>query len=172
MATAHVEAGICGFTTTVRTHGEGRAMKLEIESDCEHIHKLAAALTEVDPYGEISFRGDGPVTPRAGARALRPRRLPGPLRILKAIEVEAGLALPKDVTITGHQGVRTTSGERAAAVPAAARRRQPRTSSRNCRASTCSASCWRGGRLARSYRGLPASALMSTIASSDLAPCV
>ena len=59
MATARIDAGICGFTTTVRTRAEGARLKVEIESDCEHIKKLAAALTEVDPFREITFRGEG-----------------------------------------------------------------------------------------------------------------
>ena len=100
MATAHIDAGICGFTTTVRTRGEGRAMQIAIESDCEHITKLAAALTEVDPYGEISFRGDGPVTLALARSHCAHAACPVPTGILKAIEVEAGLALPRDVTIT------------------------------------------------------------------------
>jgi hypothetical protein len=100
MATAHIDAGICGFTTTVRTRGEGGAMRVEIESDCEHIRKLAAALTEVDPWGEISFRGDGPVTLALARVHCAHAACPVPTGILKAIEVEAGLALPKDVTIT------------------------------------------------------------------------
>ncbi len=100
MATAHVDAGICGFTTTVHTAGEGRALKVTIESDCEHIRKLAAALTEVDPFREISFRGDGPVTYELARLHCAHAACPVPTGILKAIEVEAGLALPRDVTIT------------------------------------------------------------------------
>jgi hypothetical protein len=100
VATTHIEAGICGFSTTVKAHGEDRAVKLEIVSDCEHIHKLAAALTEVDPFREISFRGDGPVTLELARVHCAHAACPVPVGILKAIEVEAGLALPKDVTIT------------------------------------------------------------------------
>jgi len=100
MTTAHIEAGICGFATTVRTHGEGRTMKVEIESDCEHIKKLAAALTEVDPFREITFRGEGPLTYELARLHCAHAACPIPTGILKAIEVEAGLALPKDVTIT------------------------------------------------------------------------
>jgi hypothetical protein len=100
MATAHVDAGICGFSTTVRTAGEGRAMKVTIESDCEDIRKLAAALTEVDPFREISFRGDGPLTLELARIHCAHAACPVPTGILKAIEVEAGLALPRDVTIT------------------------------------------------------------------------
>lgn len=100
MATARIDAGICGFCTKVHTSGEGRAVKVEIESDCEHIQKLAAALTEVDPFREISFRGDGPLTHELARVHCAHAACPVPTGVLKAIEVEAGLALPRDATIT------------------------------------------------------------------------
>jgi hypothetical protein len=100
VATARITAGICGFTTTVRTSSEGPVVKVDIESDCEHIKKLAAALTEVDPYREITFRGAGPLTYELAREHCAHAACPVPTGILKAIEVDAGLALPKDVTIT------------------------------------------------------------------------
>lgn len=100
MATARIEAGICGFVTTVRTSSEGSTMRVEIESDCEHIRKLATALTEVDPFREVTFRGEGPLTLALARKHCAHAACPVPTGVLKAIEVEAGLALPKDVTIT------------------------------------------------------------------------
>jgi Family of unknown function (DUF6951) len=99
MATAVIEAGICGFSTTVRARTEGRAVLLEIESECEHIRKLGAALTEVDPFREITFRGDGPLTLEKAREFCAHAACPVPTGILKAVEVEAGLALPKEVSI-------------------------------------------------------------------------
>jgi hypothetical protein len=99
MATAEIDSGICGLTTTVRTKTDGAVVRLEIESDCEHIAKLAAALTEVEPFREISFRGQDPLTLEKAREHCAHAACPVPTGILKAIEVEAGLALPKDVTI-------------------------------------------------------------------------
>jgi len=99
MATVEVDSGICGFVTTVRTRTGGRTMSVEIASECEHIQKLAAALTEIDPFQEISFRGEGPLTLRLAAQHCAHAACPVPVGIIKAIEVEAGLALPKDVAI-------------------------------------------------------------------------
>jgi len=99
MASAEIDSGICGFCTTVRTKAEGRIVKLEFETTCGYVEKLAEQLTEVEPYGEISFRGDGPVTLRLAAEHLMHPACPVPSGILKAIEVEAGLALPKDASI-------------------------------------------------------------------------
>lgn len=100
MTTARIDAGICGFVTTVRTSSDGRSMKVEIESDCEHIRKLGAVLTEVDPFREITFRGEGPLTLALAREHCAHAACPVPTGVLKAIEVEAGLALPRDVTIS------------------------------------------------------------------------
>ena len=60
---------------------------------------MAEELNEVDPFGEISFRGNGPLTLKLGAKHCAHAACPVPVGIVKAIEVEAGLALPADVTI-------------------------------------------------------------------------
>ncbi len=99
MATAEIEAGICGLTTTVQTQADGATVRVDIQSDCEHIARLAAALTEVEPFREISFRGQEPLTLEKAREHCAHAACPVPTGILKAIEIEAGLALPKDVTI-------------------------------------------------------------------------
>ena len=99
MASAEIESGICGFCTTVKTTAEGRTVRVEFETSCGYVEQLAEALTEVDPYKEISYRGEGPVTLRLAAEHLVHPACPVPSGIIKAIEVEAGLALPKDASI-------------------------------------------------------------------------
>ena len=99
MASAEIESGICGFCTTVRTKANGRVVNLEFETTCEYVRKLAEELTEVDPYREISYRGEGPKTLRLAAAHLVHPACPVPSGIIKAIEVEASLALPKDASI-------------------------------------------------------------------------
>ena len=100
MASAEIESGICGFCTTVKTTaGEGRSVRVEFETSCGYVEKLAEVLTEVDPFTEISYRGDGPVTLRLAAEHLVHPACPVPSGIIKAIEIEAGLALPKDASI-------------------------------------------------------------------------
>ena len=99
MATSEIDSGICGLSTTVRTKADGAVVRVDIESDCEHIANLAAALTEVEPFREISFRGEEPLTLEKAREHCAHAACPVPTGILKAIEVEAGLALPKDVTI-------------------------------------------------------------------------
>jgi hypothetical protein len=99
MASAEIESGICGFCTTVRTKADGRTVRVAFETSCEYVEQLAEALTEVDPYREINYRGEGPVTLRLAAEHLVHPACPVPSGIIKAIEVEAGLALPKDASI-------------------------------------------------------------------------
>ncbi len=99
MARSEIHAGICGFKTEVETRTEGSKCLIQIKSDCEEIQRLAEELTVVDPFGEIGFRGDGPVTMKLGAKYCAHAACPVPVGIIKAIEVEAGLALPADVII-------------------------------------------------------------------------
>ena len=99
MAKAEIFAGICGFSTQVETKMDGDLVNLEIQSDCSAIQKLAQELTSVNPYKEISARRAVPLTLQAGLKYCTHAACPVPVGIIKAIEVEAGLALPLDVTI-------------------------------------------------------------------------
>ena len=99
MATAEISSGICGFSATVKTEKEGSKVRLAIESDCKAIQDLAAELTEVDPFQEITFRGSGPRSLELGAKHCYHTACPVPVGIIKAVEIEAGLALPKDAVI-------------------------------------------------------------------------
>jgi hypothetical protein len=99
VAKAEIFAGICGFSTVVETSMEGNVCKIAISSDCEAIQRLGQELTEVSPFKEISFRRAMPQTLQMGAKYCTHAACPVPVGIIKAVEVEAGLALPADVTI-------------------------------------------------------------------------
>jgi len=103
MAKAEIDAGICGFKTTVvaRANGDG-SIQLQVESDCKAVCKLAEQIQSVDPYREVFWRRKTPT----GIHELAPQCLshPVPSGIIKAIEVEAGLALPADVSIRVSKG--------------------------------------------------------------------
>ncbi len=99
MAKAEIDAGICGFKTVVEASMNGEACRLNITSDCPAVRKLAENLKQVDPMREISFRGGMPETMRQGMEHCSHAACPVPAGIVKAIEVEAGLALPADVSI-------------------------------------------------------------------------
>jgi hypothetical protein len=78
---------------------DGSKVRLSIESDCKAIQNLAEELTEVDPFQEITFRGGGPRSLELGAKHCYHTACPVPVGIIKAVEIEAGLALPKDAAI-------------------------------------------------------------------------
>jgi hypothetical protein len=100
VAKAHINAGICGFGTMVETAANtGYKVSVNIDSECPAIQTLAENLTEVDALGEISFRRGLPETLQKGSEYCTHAACPVPIGVLKAIEVAAGLALPKDVTI-------------------------------------------------------------------------
>lgn len=100
MAKAEIHAGICGFRTTVETAMDGDMCKVTIDSDCSAIQRLAKHLTLVDPLREFTLRGEGPETLALGQKYCSHAACPVPVGIIKAIEIEAGLALPLDVSIT------------------------------------------------------------------------
>ena len=100
MARAHVDSGICGFSTTIEAvAGDGETVVLKIESGCASVRKLAAELKQVDPLAVVFGPAkDGPVLAVA-ARCRMHAACPVPVGIIKAVEVAAGLALPKSVSI-------------------------------------------------------------------------
>ena len=99
MATAKIYPGNCGYSTHVEATQDGDVVKLAISSDCSAIQKLAQELVEVNPYQEISFRRSMPHILQMGAKYCTHAACPVPVGIIRAVEVEAGLALPIDMTI-------------------------------------------------------------------------
>jgi len=99
MSKAEIFAGGCGFTTIVRASMNGKSCHLQIESECKAIQRLAENLTEVNPFQEISFRRESPLTMKMASQYCTHAACPVPAGIIKAVEVEAKLALPVDVSI-------------------------------------------------------------------------
>jgi len=99
MAEAEIFAGNCGFSTKVVATMDGKVCKLNITSDCAAIERMGAELTEVDPFKEISFKRAMPKIHEMGIKHCTHAACPVPVGIIKAMEIEAGLALPTEVTI-------------------------------------------------------------------------
>jgi hypothetical protein len=99
MSKAEIHAGVCGHVTAVEASMDGKVCKLSITSDCKAIQQLAQELTEVDPMLEISCKRATPKTLQMGLKHCFHAACPVPVGIIKAIEVAARLALPKDVLI-------------------------------------------------------------------------
>lgn len=101
MAKTKTHAGNCGYVTTVdATKIEGYRIGLKIETDCPHIQKMIPDLIEVDAINEISPKRGTPLILQKGLEYCTHAACPVPVGIIKAVEVEAGLALPQDATIT------------------------------------------------------------------------
>jgi len=77
----------------------GKLCTIRIKSECAAIQRMSEELTEVNPFQEISFKRSLPRTYEMGVRFCTHAACPVPSGIIKAVEVEAGLALPTDVTI-------------------------------------------------------------------------
>jgi hypothetical protein len=98
--TAEIDAGICGFQTTVRAQSESmRQVMLSIESECPQIRRAAEQLPEMDMLEELrAGLGHGHVYSILSG-CVKHVTCPVGSGILKAAEASAGLALPKDVSI-------------------------------------------------------------------------
>ncbi|MEW6423205.1 MAG: hypothetical protein AB1523_00415 [Bacillota bacterium] len=96
--------GICGFTTrvtAVKGAGKGREIEVEVrlDSECPSWQKAAEEIASLKPFQELfSLPHEGRLY-RVAARYVRHPACPVPAGILKALEVAAGLALPKDAVI-------------------------------------------------------------------------
>jgi len=105
---ARIQAGVCGFTTTVTAVSpDDQMVTLEIETDCQKIAGLAEALRgkEIDGYDEIAKGFDGVVM--SAVRASLSGCCAGcavPVGVFKAMQAAAAVALPRDVAITMERG--------------------------------------------------------------------
>ncbi len=101
MAKVTVDSGICGYLTTINTASEdGQNVTISFESECPHASKAKDELVSADAYEEISKKPADTKVYEALARHLPHVACPLYSGFLKAIEVAAGLALPKNVSMT------------------------------------------------------------------------
>jgi len=103
-ASYDIQAGVCGFRTQGAAVSEdSQHVTFRIESDCAKIVTLAQQLADqkpLDAYGEIDGRKESILLETA--RGVLTGCCAGcavPTGLFKAMQVAAGLALPKDITI-------------------------------------------------------------------------
>jgi len=94
-----VHPGICGFDALLEAKASESTVKLKIESECEDVKNLSRILTEVSKQDWMNTRGFVNEIYEFLARNTRHFSCPIPCAIMKAIEVELGMALKKDVEI-------------------------------------------------------------------------
>ncbi|NOY53190.1 MAG: hypothetical protein GXP58_06155 [Deltaproteobacteria bacterium] len=99
MTRVKIDPGVCGFPALVTVEKKDRQhFRVTIESNCEMVRKLGeeiASLTMQDAFIRFS---DNRVYEKAST-CLKHTACPVPSGILKALEVEAGLAVPRNVTV-------------------------------------------------------------------------
>jgi len=95
-----VHSGICGFSTTVTAEkGKDKKILISLETECEMVEKMAEEISVIDMMAVFTRFLENPVY-RSASKHLKHVTCPVPGGILKAMEVEAGFAVPKDVSIT------------------------------------------------------------------------
>ena len=99
MTRAVVNPGICGMVATIEVAKYGkRRVRVEITSQCEKLTKMVESPLELSQFDALKPHVYSEVYQCASEHHLC-TSCPIPMAILKAIEVEAGLALPRPVTV-------------------------------------------------------------------------
>jgi len=100
MITVHIESGICGLETEVRVcRMQRKSVAIAIKSACEQVMSLERQLRKIEMMDVIKNPiNKNPIYEKAGKCNLH-SSCPVPCGIIKAAEVELGLALMKDVGI-------------------------------------------------------------------------
>lgn len=99
MTRVTIDAGICGFTTTVEASNVGRRkVSVVLSSECEMVESMNGQFEDLGWLEALAPPTDSVVW-QCACRSLQHSCCPVPIAILKAIEVELDLALPKDVVI-------------------------------------------------------------------------
>ena len=94
-----VNPGVCGMTATVEVAKVGkRRIRVRITCDCEMVTKMGESLVELDQWDALKPLLHSEVYQCASECSLH-TTCPVPMAILKAIEVEAGFALPRPVLV-------------------------------------------------------------------------
>jgi NADPH-dependent 7-cyano-7-deazaguanine reductase QueF len=96
-----VDAGICGFTTRIQAASpDMQTVQITYESDCPHVNKAKGELNSVDAFQELFKKPHETSVYQILVKHLPHVTCPLYSGFLKAIEVAAGMALPKDATIS------------------------------------------------------------------------
>jgi hypothetical protein len=100
MTTVVIQSGACGYTTTVtvKKDKEGKLL-LVLDSDCAMVRRMLDDIAILDRFAPLSGFLQNPVY-KSAAKHLKHVACVVPSGILKALEVEAGLNVPKDACNT------------------------------------------------------------------------
>ena len=100
MTRIEVDPGICGFKASIEVRQTGRKqVSVNLLSDCKQVKKFASLLDSLECFEVFKHGNDSKVNKIAIQCQLHPS-CPVPVSIFKAVEVEAGLAIAKNIHIT------------------------------------------------------------------------
>ncbi len=109
MTVVTVQSGACGFTTTITVEKtEDGNLSVTLDSQCDMVQNMSGDVAILDRFAPLTGFKKNAVY-EAAARNLKHVACPVPAAILKALEVEAGLNVAKDVTIHFAKKERETS---------------------------------------------------------------
>ncbi len=99
MTRVKINPGVCGFPALVTVkRTDKQHFAVTIESDCEMVQKLGSEIASLAMQDAFVRFSDNRVYEKAST-CLHHTACPVPSGILKALEVEAGLAVPRTVTV-------------------------------------------------------------------------
>jgi hypothetical protein len=99
MTKVTINPGICGFTVMVTAEkDQGKKVRVSFDTECEMVMNMLEDISVLDMQAAFTGHLNNPVY-RSAAMHLKHTACPVPAGILKAIEVELGLCLPKDAVI-------------------------------------------------------------------------
>jgi len=95
-----VFAGACGFTSVIQVQSGGQTtVKVRIISACTMLRSMNKDIAELDWKKGIFDKITESVIYRSAGEHIKHTDCPVPCAIIKAIQVEIGAAVPKDVKI-------------------------------------------------------------------------
>ena len=98
--------GNCGFHTVIEvTRFSANRVKVSIASECPMLREMSGQLCEIDWRSALKPLVHSPVLHFA-FQCVRHVACPIPIAVLKAIEVEVGMALPSDISIRFHTTIK------------------------------------------------------------------
>ena len=94
-----VDPGICGLSVIVSVEkGKDKKVTVSLETECQMVNKMLEDISTLDIMAAFTGYLNNPVY-RSAAKHLRHVACPVPSAVLKALEVEAGFCLPKNVSM-------------------------------------------------------------------------
>lgn len=97
MALVEINSGICGFITRVSVKkADHKTVEVTIETDCPNIKKVAWGKKTFNPLRELFCRLHETEVYLALLKGVSHPACLVPAGVIKGIELEAGMALPKD----------------------------------------------------------------------------